>query len=627
MRCRLLSVLSVLAAGTLHSLAIPLAAHWGNMRMKHAWNAVPANWEGLGCPPAGTTIDLRIALKPHSENALINALYQVSEPGNQRHNLFATPLLGAPVLIYGKHLSKEQVAELVAPHPDTLELINSWLEHHAVSSSSISMTHGGSWLTVSGVPVSQANELLGASYQLYRHTQVNETILRTVRYALPATLHAHVQTVAPTTHFASARMLQQMPRSHSGGAAVSPSEAAPGEPINVLSRRDEFNYLVTPGFLRWLYKTTDYVPVATAQNALGVVGYHEQYPSPSDLTTFMQKYRTEGQTQGGDATFTVEKVNGGEYDPNNPGVEANLDIQYTQAMAFPIRHIYYSTGGAPPFIPSNNVPTNTNEPFLDWLGYVLSLATIPPTITMSYGSEEQTVPQDYATNVCHLFARLGARGVSVIFSSGDVGVGGGDCIANDGSGKVRFQPNFPASCPFVTSVGGTNGFNRERRTDSSGAGFSSGGFSNYFPRESYQDGAVTTFLQHLGDKYVGLYNPAGRGYPDIAVQALNFDFARGGVFMHVSGTSCAAPTAAGVFSLLNDYLIMIGKSPLGFLNPWLYGHLLAGLTDITSGSNPGCKTEGFPAVPGWDPVTGLGSPNFKSLQEILRKLHAPNTAN
>jgi tripeptidyl-peptidase-1 len=59
---------------------------------------------------------------------------------------------------------------------------------------------------------------------------------------------------------------------------------------------------------------------------------------------------------------------------------------------------------------------------------------------------------------------------------------------------------------------------------------------------------------------------------------------------------------AGIISLLNDYLISKGESPLGFLNPWLYGEFYSGLNDIKSGSNPGCGTDGFPAIIGWDPV-------------------------
>ena len=59
---------------------------------------------------------------------------------------------------------------------------------------------------------------------------------------------------------------------------------------------------------------------------------------------------------------------------------------------------------------------------------------------------------------------------------------------------------------------------------------------------------------------------------------------------------------ASIISLLNDFLISESKNRLGFLNPWLYGLGQAGLNDITSGSNPGCGTEGFSAVQGWDPV-------------------------
>ena len=64
-------------------------------------------------------------------------------------------------------------------------------------------------------------------------------------------------------------------------------------------------------------------------------------------------------------------------------------------------------------------------------------------------------------------------------------------------------------------------------------------------------------------------------------------------------------TVAGIIALLNDFMISKGKKPLGFLNPWLYGDAREGFVDITSGSNPGCKTEGFLAIKGWDPVRPL----------------------
>ena len=103
---------------------------------------------------------------------------------------------------------------------------------------------------------------------------------------------------------------------------------------------------------------------------------------------------------------------------------------------------------------------------------------------------------------------------------------------------------------------------------------------------------------------------------------------------------------AGIISLLNDYLISNGKPPLGFLNFLLYFYGVEGLNDITSGSNPGCGTEGFPAVEGWDPVrlaipaslnfnigsyvssqqvTGLGTLDFMKLGSIIDQVYVNRT--
>ena len=96
---------------------------------------------------------------------------------------------------------------------------------------------------------------------------------------------------------------------------------------------------------------------------------------------------------------------------------------------------------------------------------------------------------------------------------------------------------------------------------------------------------------------------------------------------------------------MNDFRLSHGKAPLGFLNPLIYSKGVAGFNDITSGSNPGCGTNGFPAGAGWDPVsgsadfvgirwrisfgetcssdvlslqvTGLGTPDFGKLKELL----------
>ena len=117
------------------------------------------------------------------------------------------------------------------------------------------------------------------------------------------------------------------------------------------------------------------------------------------------------------------------------------------------------------------------------------------------------------------------------------------------------------------------------------------------------------------------FNSTARGFPDIAAQAVNFVIVTHGIPLPgVSGTSCASPTAAGIFGLLNDRRASSGKKPLGFLNPFIYANAAA-FNDITKGKNNGCgSTSGFPAAAGWDAATGLGSPNYPKLAAAVDAL-------
>src|SRR5438552_2962667 len=100
------------------------------------------------------------------------------------------------------------------------------------------------------------------------------------------------------------------------------------------------------------------------------------------------------------------------------------EIQYGISLSYPVPNTYYTTGGRGPLIPDLDQPTpadNSNEPYLDFLHFILALEDheLPQTLTTSYGEDEQSVPDSYSRTVCQMFGQLGARGVSVIFSSGD----------------------------------------------------------------------------------------------------------------------------------------------------------------------------------------------------------------
>jgi len=124
-------------------------------------------------------------------------------------------------------------------------------------------------------------------------------------------------------------------------------------------------------------------------------------------------------------------------------------------------------------------------------------------------------------------------------------------------------------------------------------------------------------LTRLGD---GTWQTSGAPAPEwaraIAFGWQDLEIVNGGNYELAYGTSAASPIFASAIALLNDQRIAAGKSPLGFLNPLLYANPGA-LNDIASGSNPGCGTNGFPALSGWDPVTGLGSPNYGALKRLV----------
>lgn len=103
------------------------------------------------------------------------------------------------------------------------------------------------------------------------------------------------------------------------------------------------------------------------------------------------------------------------------------------------------------------------------------------------------------------------------------------------------------------------------------------------------------------------------------------------------GTSAAAPTFAGIIGLLNDARLRAGQPVLGFLNPFLYSRGYQGLNDIVGGHSYGCgginpqtrrAVDGGLIIPGaywnategWDPVTGLGTPDFQKLMDLALEL-------
>lgn len=280
----------------------------------------------------------------------------------------------------------------------------------------------------------------------------------------------------------------------------------------------------------------------------------------------------------------------------------------------------------------------------------------PLVISISWAEPEASLPARYVQRQCIEFLKLGLQGVTVLAASGDTGPASsqGTCIdwesgTTNTSTTGRFSPNFPASCPWVTAVGGTQ-LDAENRTWTPGAAFppetafmwqtkepngsiavvgsSGGGFSRLFPAPQYQTEAVASYLQNESQRdhltnlsQAGYFDARGRGYPDVSVTANGYLMYVLGTLHQVLGTSAATPVVAAMVARINDARLRAGKRSVGFINPVLYQHGDAFLRDVRRGFNTGCGVaEAFRAGPGWDAVTGLGSVNYTRLLDFYLRL-------
>lgn len=589
-------------------LTAALAVGPGYVAVEQLKNA-PDGWiQGPAAPPS-KLVKFHTAVSQENADELEQKVLDISTPGHDN---------------YGQHMKRDEVREFAKPSDHIIERVLSWLDSANIPGESIK-SHGN-WVEAT-MRVSQAELLMNTKFYLYTHRESHKHTIRTLNYSVPRVLSPDIQTIQPTTHFGQAAAEVMRP-------TFEPMPATFDE------LTDNCTTIVTPDCLREQYGLYDTTAEPDPRNRLGISGYLNQYARHEDFKHFMRTYAPNRT----DTNITVVSINGGLNLQNSSltSVEASLDVQYAVSLAYDSLTTFYTTAGRAPFVPEvgqSKDDESLNEPYLEQLHGLLNLPDekLPAILTTSYGEYEQTVPRAYSLAACNLFAQLGARGVSVIFSSGDSGVGG-SCLTNDEKNKTRFQPIFPASCPFVTSVGGTSGSHPETAVD-----FSGGGFSDRFRRPSYQDASVTKYLEKLGGRWKGMYNRQGRGIPDVAAQAQNYLIIDHGEKIRIGGTryvalsavcsyahdfSASAPVFAAIISRLNAARLKDDKPRLGFLNPWLYSLNQTGFTDIVDGGSVGCQGESgvevpyasWNATPGWDPATGLGTPFFNTLEKVVRDL-------
>jgi tripeptidyl-peptidase-1 len=471
--------------------------------------------------------------------------------------------------------------------------------------------------------IARAERLLNTTYHWYSGAGREDTpLVRTEGYTLPEDVAEIVDFVTPTTSFP---LLSGNPITHSGNQ----------QPLTKIKRDtcgsgDE----TTPTCVRHIYGI-DYIAQPN-RTKFAVYGTEAASYNPADLQVYLSKYNPPAAAAS--ATFSVIGSGDSNSTASSSSIESKFETslvtQVSLGLAFPASGILYNNGGV--FGPN---PGKTYDRFVSFLQDLItnSTDTLPSVVSFSESLAESQLDPAYARRVCTMMAQIGARGITLLFSAGNNGAQG------DPDTPGTLQTKFPASCPWVTSVGGTTNLAAETAAtqttlDTFTKSFytaSGGGFSNLFPRPKYQAGAVSSYINdHVPRSYYNIsgFNASGRGVPDLAAFSTNFPTVVSlvpGVPLTVAigGTSSATPLWAAVIALLNDYEASQGRPTLGFLNPWLYSLRSGeGVKDIVTGGSNGGKCGGFlggdcpvgyNVTSGWDPVTGLGSPLWTGLVKSL----------
>jgi kumamolisin len=309
---------------------------------------------------------------------------------------------------------------------------------------------------------------------------------------------------------------------------------------------------------------------------------------PADLTTYFQAIGVSPAPQ-----VIAVSVDHGSNTPtgsaNGPDGEVMLDIEVAGAIAHGARIVVY-------FAP------NTDRGFLDAITTAVhDKKNKPSVISISWGSAEANWTAQAMQSFDQAFQAAAAMGVTVCCASGDNG-------SSDGEQDGKNHVDFPASSPFALGCGGTRLVGSGTAitsevvwNDGASGGATGGGVSAVFARPTWQS---TAHVPSSGQK------SGGRGVPDVSGDADPVSGYRVRVDGHdavIGGTSAVAPLWAALIALINQHK---GK-PVGYINPHLYTSP-GMLRDITTGNNGAYK-----AGTGWDPCTGLGSPNGAKLAAAL----------
>ncbi|OAQ76716.1 peptidase S8/S53, subtilisin/kexin/sedolisin [Purpureocillium lilacinum] len=558
---------------------------------------------------------------------------------------------------YGHHYTKDQIRDLFSPTDESILRVRQWLVASGIPEGKITVSQTKSWVNFEA-SIGRLEQLLNAKYHVYDNLVTRTEHFGTDEYYLPEDLAVHIDFVLPGTAFS---------RFHQGGVdlkkrklGLTGTKSRPLRPplcwelpkADFLGSLADCYNQITPACIKAMYNIPQ-ARLAHPSNKLGIYELNGDAYVQSDLDMFTKLYAPYVPPGTAPLVHNIDGSNGTSEDPDmvrqKAGSESMLDFEMVVPIIYPQGTVLYSVPYPDPkpgifnlfldaldgsYCDRTSHGYTGDTPKIDGVYPMRDCGTLAATnvISISYGFPEFMYPAryEYLERQCDEWMKLALAGITVVVASGDNGVAGN---TNACLGKLKniFVPDAVSSCPYVTSVGSTVLPPHKRPGDQETAttSFSSGGgFSNIFKTPSYQKRAVADHLFYFNPGYPsyntsrgqipkngGIYNAQGRGFPDLSANGDNSAVITNGIAWLGGGTSQAAPIIAAMFNLVNEERLAANKSTIGFVNPMLYKHpeifndIRVGKQDKGGLYDNGCGNDGFQCGQGWDPVTGLGTPD------------------
>lgn len=536
----------------------------------------------LGKPtPASTKLDtLDVALVSHDFAGLQQAIDDRADPKSPR---------------YAQWLSTEEVTKFVSASDEAITTVAAWMRSAGLEPE---LNNHRDYLTARDVPAAKIKVLLGTALFTYYDAVTGRTVHRIPgNYSLPDHVAEHVMKVFPVHSIPASRIRVKGMRENLGNSTQAVEAAWPHDCKGVTK-----NGAITPAVTRALYNYTTKGGVTSSSIAA-------MLPGPVGVNIQALAYT---QSACGIPDHPLDKFQGkndrscsGLHPSDDKCLEAAIDAQIISTTAIGC-HTEFWNGGEGSFISMFKAINDAGD-------------AAPRVFSFSFGDAE-TERDDDVQNTNKEFAKSVAKGITLVCSSGDNGAG------HTLLGK--YVTNFPASSPYVLSVGATSLITRASLTGGETAqndGYSSGGYSSAFTASSWQSKFTQAYLKSGAKQPRSGFTKTGRGVPDISALGGGDDgweIRYQGRFQDEAGTSTSGPFIASLVAKLNAARLSKGQSTMGHISPWLYtkaANAAGAFYDVTTGSNSAdgqSKGGVWYATKGWDPVTGLGTPNYKVLEQL-----------